>query len=106
MTETRCEPLDGSDAAGDLEADHRAESRLLPQRDVVSDVRPQSWVIQPSDERVLAKRGDDRFAVLAMLADADVERAQAAKRQIAVEGSAGHAKRIPPPAQLITDRGV
>src|SRR3954464_8392301 len=100
------ESLDRLYAAGNLEAGHRAEARLLAPRDVVPDVRGESWVVEPPHRRMLPQRADHRFGVLDVLLDAHVQRAQATQREIAVEGRSGDAERVTPPLELIGERRV
>src|SRR5690348_14265369 len=83
-----------------LEAHHRAESRLLRTRDVVARMRGKSRIVHARNGMMTTQEIDDGGGALEMIANARLERPNAAEREITIEGRAGDPEAVCPPREL------
>src|SRR5262245_36340684 len=86
--------------AGELEAHHRAVALLLTSRDRMTGMRRETGIMHAAHGRVSAQQLDDGARIALVLAHAQLERADAAQREVAVEGRARHSETIRPPGDL------
>ena len=92
--------------AFELEAQHRAEARLLTSCDVVPGMIGEARIEDPAHRRMALQALDHRDRVRRVNRHARVQGAQAAQAQIAIEWRAGDADDVRPPAEALSELRV